>query len=131
MGGIEIFLDCLNLAAADFQQEVIFILVNFAVFHLGMRLGLNRDAIALSSDARSLDRQRTVNFGRHATDQLSELLLGLGADRAKFPATHQVALSASAFITAAPLPLLMFSKKFAAIFLFSSMLIELSSRVDN
>src|SRR5712692_6389309 len=48
-------------------------------------------------------------------------------ERAKFPATHQVAESASAPIAAAPLPALIFSMKPSTIFLFSSTPIMLTS----
>ena len=36
MRGVEVFLDFLDLAFADFEQEVVFVLIDLAIFHFGM-----------------------------------------------------------------------------------------------
>src|SRR4029077_1401340 len=67
------------LAAADFAQEVVAILVSLAALHLGERLGLDGHAIALCRHSLDPQRKRAVNRGTELTEQLDELCLVPGS----------------------------------------------------
>src|SRR5216683_2367975 len=59
---VEIFLDRLNLAVTHHEEKVIEVLVGLAVFHLGIRFGLDRDPLALGCYAFGGEPETTVNL---------------------------------------------------------------------
>src|SRR5216683_250233 len=112
---VEIFLDRLNLAVTHHEEKVIEVLVGLAVFHLGIRFGLDRDPLALGCYAFGGEPETTVNLGSQCAPPISaNCAFVFVPERAKLPATHQVAESASAPNAAAALPALIFSSFVAA-----------------
>ncbi len=79
MNGIEVFLDRLNLSVAHDEEEVVGVLIGFAVLHLGVGFGLDSDAIALGCDALWSEAQAAVNFRAEVSNQSAELFFVLGS----------------------------------------------------
>src|SRR5881296_2983565 len=74
--GVEVLTHGLDLAAADFNQEVIHVVVDLAVSGFPVGFGFERNPVTFSGNAFRSDAQPLWHGRANAFDQLAELRLG-------------------------------------------------------